>query len=754
MSTISIQCVHCKKRYNAPATMAGKKVKCKHCGKVFAIPANDSEPVEAGDSDNVGSTPAPTPFSKAAANAAAKAAGAGEGKGQVGGKLGQASAGYATKMARSENAIDVGLAEESAPIIMLRPSIPHEFAGAAVIDQIAPLFMALAGLGWLSWAALKPNSTGVEWVAVARLAAYLSLCILVAFPLGFMAVRMAAGKCRLMLPPKSGLRAFGTFALAFAIALVFWLSGESVGMLVFGTIMGLVLVCAAVWFLFRVQTQEIQTILGSAGGAYIASIIVSYLVLFGINAIFASSARSSGSNQLASSPMGPTFDWDIPIGEKAKPNKPRNTVALVPDTQPDTVPSTGPTTLPDTGATKPSPPIPTTTTVVAPNPDPNPATRTSPIPPVTPTTTVAVKPATAPAVTNLNEPTSPLVAKISQVADLTDFNQVFFPPGVGNVAVASKRNETDETVEFFAGNPLAMKGETKFDIEKGLKQKCCLSANGETLGRLTLFPKLGVVLWNTLANKELKTVPLNAAHGTPEFLGFGFNDTLVILWDTGAFVDVEVINTKGIVPQTVTALRLKTFDRSPSSPTISPDGRQMAVATFFDKRGGIDLWDLTVSRKAEMRTCFVDLGTWVQPTAITYAPTGANLAAYFEQGSKGVLCHFRTGDAGKVHEFPYRTLPYPAGVADMFTGRTLDYLDPNTWILLGHTVLDIETGKVLGDLEIENVRAQRVVDKETLLVQTQSAEGKNQLLQVKLKGDVLAAKRAEARGLKAPTHTP
>jgi len=65
-------------------------------------------------------------------------------------------------------------------------------------------------------------------------------------------------------------------------------------------------------------------------------------------------------------------------------------------------------------------------------------------------------------------------------------------------------------------------------------------------------------------------------------------------------------------------------------------------------------------------------------------------------------------------------------------------------------IIDTETGKVLGDLQIEDVRAQHVVDKETVLLYTQSAEGKNQLLEVKLKADVIAAKRAEARGIKTP----
>src|SRR2546430_17366726 len=53
-ATISIECVHCHKRYNAPATMAGKKVKCKHCGKVFAIPGDSTEQTSDPNLSSVG----------------------------------------------------------------------------------------------------------------------------------------------------------------------------------------------------------------------------------------------------------------------------------------------------------------------------------------------------------------------------------------------------------------------------------------------------------------------------------------------------------------------------------------------------------------------------------------------------------------------------------------------------------------------------------------------------------------------------
>jgi hypothetical protein len=37
---IMVECSSCGKQYNAPDSMAGKRVKCKGCGQVFQIPSN------------------------------------------------------------------------------------------------------------------------------------------------------------------------------------------------------------------------------------------------------------------------------------------------------------------------------------------------------------------------------------------------------------------------------------------------------------------------------------------------------------------------------------------------------------------------------------------------------------------------------------------------------------------------------------------------------------------------------------------
>jgi hypothetical protein len=347
---------------------------------------------------------------------------------------------------------------------------------------------------------------------------------------------------------------------------------------------------------------------------------------------------------------------------------------------------------------------------------------------------------------DLTQPTSPLVARISVISELEDESHVVFASGAGNVAAAITKGETQEHVVFFSGNPLAKKGETTFENETDVEQRYCLSANGDTLARMVSFPKLGVQLWNTYTNREMKVVPLDSSHGKPELLGFGANDSLVIAWNRASLPDVEVINAKAATPQTVAYLRLKHFDASPCNPTVSPEGRQMAVAAYLEQKGGLYLWDLTTTRSGALRTCPIPLGTWAPPSGMAYGPMSVTVSVYFEIKEKGVIYQYRTGDGSVMHEHPYRTLPYPAEAGAEFKGRTLNYIDANTWLLMGRALLDVESGKVLGDLQVETPVAQHVLDKETVLLQVHDAAGKNRLVQVKLKTDAIGARRSEVRG--------
>jgi hypothetical protein len=746
--TISIQCVHCHKRYNAPAAMAGKKVKCKHCGKIFEIPANAPQAGDTAAGERAQESVAPV----TAPGKSRTPAGVSKSSASTAGKLGHPGAGFSTKIERTGAAQTLDFAENSAAVVMLRPNVPMDFPGADTLDRLAPLLMIVVGLAWLTLTAFQQNTTGFGWVSLVRFVAFMALSAGVMFPLGYWAIRSAARKHRFMLPPTPTLRAFAAFALAFTVPIAFWQASGSATLLIFGACLGLIMACGSVWFLFRIQSPEMNTTMSHTAMAFVVSVAIAYFGLLGINSIFASVAKRSGTNQLASSPMGP-FEWDVPVGAAQESKKHSPTIALLPDTQPATQES------PTTTTTKPSNQtiivdVPKSTEPVTPPTDAPTTTPTTTPPPVVKSTSPPVvptppPPATTTHVTDVTEATSPLVAKISIISELEAGTQLIFPPGPGAVAVAVKADANGENVQFFSGNPLAKKAETKFEVESGVPQHYCLSANGDTLARLVSFPKVAVQLWNVPTNKETRVVPLDPSRGVPELLGFGWNDTLVILWNKRNMPDIEVINAKAANPQTVAFLRLKSFDLSPCNPTISTDGRQMAVAAYLNEKGGIDLWDLTSTRKAELRTCWIPLSTWAPPAGVAYGPAGATLAAFFEVSGKGILYNFRTGDATLLHEHPYRTLPYPAGAAADFTGRTLDYLDANDWLLLGRAVIDVDSGKVLGDLQIENPHAQRIVDKETVLLQTQPSEGKGYLLQVKLKPDVIQSKRAEARGIKA-----
>src|SRR5690242_9600925 len=99
--TVSVQCVHCHKRYNAPASMAGKKVKCKHCAQVFEIPADAPPGTDASAASKAGvkgqdsAVGAPAGAGSRAGGKVQETAGASRAPAPPAGKLGHPSAGFA-----------------------------------------------------------------------------------------------------------------------------------------------------------------------------------------------------------------------------------------------------------------------------------------------------------------------------------------------------------------------------------------------------------------------------------------------------------------------------------------------------------------------------------------------------------------------------------------------------------------------------------------------------------------------------------
>jgi hypothetical protein len=778
MNTISIQCVHCQKRYNAPATMAGKKVKCKHCGKVFAIPADAAAQGEGeaglsavgADAQDTGSPIAPAHGSRAGGGGAFPAVR------DASGKLGAAK----SRMDRNENATVIEYADER-PSYSLRPSISYAFPGADVIENIAPPLMILLGLGWLGVVAVYTNNTNASWVGGVRAVAYLVLSLGLAFPLGYWAIRRASRVDRFMLPPKPAMRALACTSLAFTFAFALWLAGASVGMLVAGTFLGLIVALAAVWFLFRLQPQELGNALGGVGAAFIGSVVIAYLVLLGVHTVFAIAMAKSGTNTLDKSPMGPTFAWDVARVDE-QPKRPKKNLAFVPPTQPATdesesfkiggatQPTTAQTTPPavattgaDPGAAKTgdpgtAKPVDANAVAMAPGGE-KPAVGTTPKPPETADTTPGGNGATPVNVPSVVAAESPLVAKATPIAALPSGSQLFFPPNGANVVGALRRpTATDEQVEFYTGHPLA-KADVHADpfvTEKKVVQNYVLSPNGETMARLTSFPLMGVQLIGTATGKEIKTIPLDGQGAQPYLVGYGGgNDSVVLLWQRGGQQSaIEVVNTKATGSVTrVTNFLIDTCDVSASNPVISQDGQKIAVATVVGGEGGIDVYNLMDrDPKRRPRTLKVALPKWTPPAGMAWGPQGM-LAAYFEIEGNGVLYHFQTsspsGAPAHAHVFRGVRALMPQG-GQAFVGRTLEFVSPNEWLVFGRQLIDVETGKSLGELGVENPKEQRVVDKDNLLILSTASNGTERLVHVELKGSEVVAKRNEARGVKGP----
>ena len=775
MNTISIQCVHCHKRYNAPATMAGKKVKCKHCGKVFAIPLDAGAQGEAdaglsavgAEAHDTGAPIAPASGSRTGGTMPAVR--------DASSKLGAAK----SRMERNASATEIDFADDR-PSYSLRPSVSYAFPGADVLEQIAPPIMILLGLGWLGFVAYTTNYTNADWVGIVRVVAYVGLSLGLAFPLGYWAIKRASRIDRFMLPPKPGTKALACMSLGFAFALILWLSGQSVGMLVAGTFLGLLVALGATWFLFRLQPRELGNALGGVGAALVGSVVIAYLALFGVHTVFAVAMAKSGTNTLNKSPMGPTFAWDVPIVDD-KPKR-KAVVKLPPPTTTEspeqiTINTTQPVTT-----TAPS----TTQPVVAQGtPDqvkPNDPGTAKPVDPANalaqgpggekPPITSTPKPpegtdgtpgngSSAPAVVD-----SPLVAKATPIAALTAGSQVFFPPtGASEVGVVRRTTSGDEQVDFYTGHPLAKADvhPDPFVVEKKVGQNYVLSPNGETMARLTSFPLTGLQLVSTSTGKETKTIPLDGEGAQPYLIGYGGgNDAVVIMWQRGGMQNaIEVVNTKATGQMTrLTTFQIEGCEVTPSNPVISPDGQKLAIATLANGEGVINVYDLMMrDPKRKPRVLKVPLPKWVPPAGMAWGPSGM-LAAYFEIEGNGVLYHFQTASPlAPLHTHVFRGArallpPQAAGAAPGttgFAGRTLEFVSPNEWLVFGRQLIDVETGKSLGELGVSEPRAQRVVDKDNLLIVSMAPNGTERLVHVELKPGEVLAKRNEVRGIKTPS---
>ena len=800
--SIAIQCEHCNKKYNAPDSMAGKRIKCRHCGKIVLIPGADDGPdmsaLESLEGSAIGmeSAQESRAGSRHGTGGAAGASRPGTGTGK----------GIAHTLSRTGDAAELGMADEGDSLIPRRPSVAFDFPGAAVIDNIAPVLLLLLGLGWLAVMAVfstQPGDPG--WVGVLRLGLYLLLYVAVAYPLCFAAVKWASRQHRFMLPPGARLRAFGAFAVPFAMSFAFFLSGQTLVMLIVGTILGAIIAGAAVWFLFRVQPLEMGNTLGGATGAYAGSVLASYLILLGVNMGFAAIMRGAETNDLARSPVAPGLAWDVPV-KTADDGKPKR---LVKTTDKIVISSTGPTTNESVTSTRPSVENPaanrvgtesvgaTGTNTNAGNTGGNAVAmlptdvRPGGTDAATATPTTKQSDPTTRRVTPTPEPVAPTSVFIAEATPgkLGQFSEILYPVMPSNfmAVIRSRPDGAEDMIEVWSINPLEKKNEKQFRRDKEAFAGYALSASGDLVARMSTWPKLMIEVWSFKEQKVVREFPADApvrvgagagagagagtgagpaaAAAAPaaimgpnmnvRILGFAANDNLVVSSiSPGALQGgVDVLRTKPGTPR-VGSFVVDRWEEGSGNPSIDPTGTKLAVATNVQGQGGIDVYNLVAPQPKPMKTFYIDIQPWSKPTGLAWSRNGQNqnIAAFWDDGQgRGLLLDFKfMGDPKRpAHEYRYDIVPYPKETAAAYgKGRTFDWLgDHATCLLFGRYLIDMESGKLLGELGVAGAKSQQVLEKDQLIVQqTAGAEGgADGVFVVKLKSEAIATKRSDLK---------
>jgi hypothetical protein len=557
-------------------------------------------------------------------------------------------------------------------------------------------------------------------------------------------------------------------------------------MLILGTILGAIIAGASVWFLFRVQPYEMSNTLGGATGAYAASVLASYLILLGVNMGFAAAMRGAETNSLSKSPVAPGFAWDVPV--KHADDKPRKLVRTTDRIEVSPV-TTGPATTQvaestqkiDNPAVNPgsttntnaggnavalSPgdvrPGGTDAASVKPTTKPDPATK-----PIAPTPVV---------------PTSPFIAEATP-GKLGAYAEILYPVMPSNfmAVIRSRADGAEDMIEVWSINPLEKKHEKSFRRDKEAFAGYALSASGDLVARMSSWPKLMIEVWSFKEQKAIREFPADSpgavrvgigpgagtgagagAAAPPQptagtnmkvrILGFGAQENLVVasIPQGAAKGRVEVLRTKPGNPL-VASLVVDRWEDGSGNPSIDPTGTKLAVATFVENQGGIDVYNLTAPQPKPIKTFFVDIQPWARPVGMAWSRKGDNIAAFWDDGQgRGLLLAFKfMGDPKKpAHEHRYETVPYPATLAQTYgNGRTFDWLSDNsTWLLFGQYLIDVDSGKLLGELGMAQAKSQQVLEKDQLIVHHAGGEGgAEDVFLVKLKTEAIATKRSDLK---------
>lgn len=744
---ISAQCHQCGFKYNAPDSLAGKKVRCKRCSAVFAVPTASGGEDWGGNLDVMEETA--NSMSGAAMNSGSRS-----GSGRA----------VPQPAASSPDDIDSvlrgGDGEEMSQADVLRSTTPFDYPYSKHVDSYLPLALTvLAGL-LIAKSTFAQDDLGRPWVPFLRLALVIGLYAAIVFPLTHFGVKKGVAKQNGHMPWSPRWKSFGIFAIPYALGYMLWLTGGSIASLLLGCLVGLVVGLSALWLLYRIRFERGPEPLVYGGATFIVSVIIAGAFLVGVNLTTLAIAKGSQSAHLfAASPIMPYLAWDStppPAEEEEVPSLPPVATTPPPDADSTATPTETPT---ETAATTTDPATPTdqTDSAVATTEQPTPPEEAAPKPdevatatpvePVAPPIDAVAPPAegegqvdhgTTVAETPVGEERSPIVAQIAAAPIEPGFDRLLYPLDGPTAVLVVRKDGQDDVLEGWstATEPWTMVGRTTVRPEPNHNgEQYAISPDGTLVARISSWPTLSVQVMS-LKDAQPQVLPLKDGVGEPSLLGFTDATHLLVSYRNGGAYGLEYWDIRA---QRAAQHDLRGVETLNNNFALSPDGRTFAVAARGTSGPVVQTFQLSTGRAIRpMPIRLLDLRWGVQPSGIAYSPDGTMLAALFEKDGNALLNIWKLPLGGNIAPFIYPSGALPAKDQNQRASGLAWIGNGQAWLVHGSEIIDSARGRVIGRTGLKQVANQQVAGPDVVHVAHTNSDGLKQLSILRLDLDKLS----------------
>jgi hypothetical protein len=742
--------------------MAGKRVKCKQCGNVFQIPMSVGQDAAADENEPQDDYSALTALAELERSRGGEAyqppANVSRGGTILGGQGIRGGEGLVkSSMPRTgEHEQEIPL---STPEDVGRRNVRFNFPFAKEVDQYLPWALIVGGLAITALASLKmdplledPKAPGAGWIPWVRSLVAVIFYFALAGPLALRGVRMAARKIRMQMPRSATLRGLSSFMPALALGMLMFLAGggETFG-LVMGIVLGLVLAFGCVHLLFRFRFNEMPIAAAYSGGMFALGAMVAVGVVIGLNVLLTNvMVATKKADQLAGSPFAAGLSWpkiEQPVVH-AKPKPPviaRTTPAATTTSADATPVAATQSSLTETLANKPTeptpPPTPTESTTAAPQ-------------------KVAVVTDT-PATPNADLPQlkpSPLVLGVQQTPVGSGFLEAIFPAVPGPwTAITRGSPDRIECWNSPADQEWVQQGAIARMRDVGISNKYVIAPDGMHCARTAAFPYPCIVTYTFGDRSAADVTRLDQWSDvglSDEVLGFVSADRILVR-RTKSNDGTQVVELWDLKHKVM----LKRFDinqheTDSATEAISPDGQTLALAARDEKSrthdASILLYDVSspevdvmhgspttrrTPREQNALRTRIPISDYkipgpFKPTGFAFSPDSKEVAVLIEQQGIGLLVVHSTSGGRAILSKSYP--PLPSQAPSGFSGSSIIWLDDNSILLYGQSVLNATSGDIIGDTGFPDPHQQHFSAPDTIDLVFADPQGRHHIAVVKV----------------------